>query len=269
MKKYIFGWCCVLLLALAATASLNAQGNGSQGNPGISPPNAKPHGLSYGEWSARWWQWAFSIPKSVNPLVYDDAPCGVMQTGNVWFLAGKGFGASGAGIRNCTIPSGTSLFFPVINSVWDDTEVDPGTGALSWDTFTPNQLRDMLKANLDTTVVSFSCFIDGKQVRGLDSILTTPYRVQSPVFSYTLPSTLVPRDNLLGVDFSLWTAPPPPLPSTPTGTVPWVVADGVFLMLEPLAPGIHTIYFTGTFSYGFAFDITYTVDVLPRGQFKK
>ena len=28
--------------------------------------NSKPYNLTYGEWTARWWQWGYSIPKAVN-----------------------------------------------------------------------------------------------------------------------------------------------------------------------------------------------------------
>jgi hypothetical protein len=37
----------------------------------IFQPDSNPYGLTYGDWTARWWQWAYSIPKDVNPS-YDD-----------------------------------------------------------------------------------------------------------------------------------------------------------------------------------------------------
>ena len=33
----------------------------------IFPVNSKPFGCTFEEWSARWWQWLLSIPKSINP----------------------------------------------------------------------------------------------------------------------------------------------------------------------------------------------------------
>ena len=33
----------------------------------IFPIESKPYGLSYGDWSVRWWKWLLSIPKSDNP----------------------------------------------------------------------------------------------------------------------------------------------------------------------------------------------------------
>src|SRR2546430_5217700 len=59
------------------------------GNPGVVPPDSNEFGNSYGEWSARWWQWLLSIPNSTNPnLDTTGANCAVGQTGQVWFLAG-------------------------------------------------------------------------------------------------------------------------------------------------------------------------------------
>src|SRR5205823_8952020 len=97
-------------------------GHGAPGNPAIAPPNSHPFGLSYGEWSARWWQWAFSLPVDHHPL-YDTADCSAGQSGKVWFL-GASFAptVTGSGqvvaiaTRHCTVPTGTALFFPILNA---------------------------------------------------------------------------------------------------------------------------------------------------------
>ena len=83
-------------------------------NPGVFPISSKPYGLSYGEWTAKWWQWATQIPTSVNPIPdKTGASCAQNQSGPVWFLAGS----SGAPIfRNCVIPAGKALLFGPINS---------------------------------------------------------------------------------------------------------------------------------------------------------
>ena len=51
--------------------------------------DSKPNNLAYGEWTARWWQWGYSIPKNINPA-YDNTGknCAQGQSGSVWFLAG-------------------------------------------------------------------------------------------------------------------------------------------------------------------------------------
>jgi hypothetical protein len=53
---------------------------------GIFPGEASPYGNSYGEWSARWWQWLMAIPTGKNPNLDPSAEnCGEGQEGPVWF----------------------------------------------------------------------------------------------------------------------------------------------------------------------------------------
>src|SRR5713101_9232359 len=54
-------------------------------NPGVLPPQSHAFGMTYGEWSAAWWQWAFSLPVDHHPL-FDTADCSAGQSGKVWFL---------------------------------------------------------------------------------------------------------------------------------------------------------------------------------------
>src|SRR5438045_3460219 len=80
---------------------------GGNPNPGVHPPNSKPYGLSYGEWSARWWQWTLQIPLATNPnFDTTGAHCAEGQSGHVWFLAGWFPGAHPPSVtRECTIPA--------------------------------------------------------------------------------------------------------------------------------------------------------------------
>ena len=65
-----------------------AQADSRNPNPGVFPLNSNPHGNSYSEWSARWWQWALSIPAATNPVLDETgANCAQGQSGQVWFLA--------------------------------------------------------------------------------------------------------------------------------------------------------------------------------------
>ena len=58
----------------------------------VYPINSKPFGLTYGEWSAKWWQWGLSIPTKDSPIVDETGTkCAVGQNNsNVWFLSGHG-----------------------------------------------------------------------------------------------------------------------------------------------------------------------------------
>ena len=67
-------------------------------------------GATYGEWSARWWQWLRAIPSATNPLtVSGDVDCDQGQDGPVLFLAWTMVGPVD---RTCInpIPHGKTLF---------------------------------------------------------------------------------------------------------------------------------------------------------------
>lgn len=231
-------------------------GGGNDGNPGILPPQSHAFGASYADWSAKWWEWTLAFPADADPA-NDTAPLDTAQSGNVWFLPG----AHGSAIvssstvltREATVPSGKALFFPVI-ATWVDN-----SGCPSYTDFSVAELRSQAAGSF-SYVSEASCTIDGVTVQGLSNPQTTPYRVQSPAFSYTLASS----DNLLAADFGE--------PCIPDGTtVSPAVSDGVFLMLAPLSVGDHTIRFVGVVgpleSPFFSLDITYHLKVVPgRGN---
>ena len=82
----------ILVLVAALMLSLpnlsSAGGSGGQANPGVLPPNSSAFGKTYGEWSAEFWKWLFSLPVDHNP-VFDTANCSAGQSGHVWFLGGN------------------------------------------------------------------------------------------------------------------------------------------------------------------------------------
>src|SRR3989442_2662229 len=47
---------------LSTLAAVSYDTQAANGNPRVLPPNARYRGLTYGEWGARWWQAAFSVP---------------------------------------------------------------------------------------------------------------------------------------------------------------------------------------------------------------
>jgi hypothetical protein len=215
-----------------------AQADSGNPNSQVLPLDSSPSGNTYGEWSARWWQWALSIPAATNPgLDETGAHCAEGQSGPVWFLAGSFFG--GTFERACTVPPDKALFFPIVNAafgaaVFDCEPTQPGVPC------NITVLRAAVAASMDPVTIEAS--IDGVPVRHLRD-----FRVQSPVFSVTLP-----EGNVVGV---------------PSGTYAPMVSDGYWLMLAPLSAGAHTIHFrnkiTGGPFAGTATEVTYHLTIGP------
>src|SRR5262245_40979699 len=78
---------------------------------GIMPVQSSAHGATSGEWSAAWVQYALSGDQA--PVLDPTGAVVGSQTGKVRFLTGT-FG--GEAERAITVPTGTFLYFPVVNS---------------------------------------------------------------------------------------------------------------------------------------------------------
>jgi hypothetical protein len=229
----------VVVVGLMVAAMIPvAQADSSNPNSQVLPIDSSPYGNTYGEWSARWWQWALSIPAATNPVLDETgANCAEGQSGPVWFLAGSFFSATFE--RACTVPPDKALFFPIVNAafgaaVFDCEPTQPGVPC------NITVLRAAAAASMDPVTIEAS--IDGVPVRHLRD-----FRVQSPVFSVTLP-----EGNVVEV---------------PSGTYAPMVSDGYWLMLAPLSAGAHTIHFknkiTGGPFAGNATEVTYHLTIRP------
>jgi hypothetical protein len=218
----------ILGLSIAADPAL-AQ---NLGNPGVVPPDSNEFGNSYGEWSARWWQWLLSISNDMNPN-FDNDPvshCAVAQTGQVWFLAGAFPGGPSAVTRSCTIPAGKDVLLPLRNAIFGEGVGDCTAAENNCD---PTALRKLAAENVDDPTNEVT--IDHVKVKNLDQ-----YRVTSPVFS-----VFFPQNAVFGLD---------------PGTHAPVVSDGFWLLLKPLSRGSHTIQVkSGT--PPFVFSLTYLLTV--------
>ena len=213
-----------LLVVAAITPIVEAASNP---NPGVFPTSSKPYGITYGQWSAKWWQWAFSIPSATNPLLDSTgANCGVSQSGPVWFLAGT-FG--GSTTRSCTVSSNKSILFPIINTECSTIEGNPPPGST---------LSGCAKYFMDL-VTALGASVDGRALKSL-----TTYRVQSPSYTFTLPS-----DNILGISGCPCSSPSE--------------ADGFWIIVQPLEAGTHTVHFEAAIpAFSFTVDVTYTLTIV-------
>jgi hypothetical protein len=209
-------------------------------NPHILPPQSSPFGASYAEWSARWWQWAYSLPIDHHPL-FDTADVSAGQSGKVWFL-GASFvsttNPSGVNVsivtRNVTVPTGKAFFVPVANVEASTVEGNGTTDA---------ELR-AAAISFQDTFTNMSAQFDGAQVQNLGA-----YRVQSPLFTFGP----LPDNNVLQF-FGL---------TAPAGTTSLSVGDGVYLMLAPLSAGQHSIHFHAESpAFNFLLDVTYNLTVV-------
>ncbi len=224
---------------------------GNFDNPAVMPVQSSPFGASYAVWSARFWQWEFSLPVTAHPL-FETADCSAGQAGHVWFLGGTFLTFSpspgvvlGQADRTCVVPPGTALFFPVVNN---ECSTIPGDQLPGFTTppITPEKLQACAKfASSFIVASSLKATLDGVPINGL-----TQYDVTSPLFSFGP----LPPDNLFGV---------------PAGTTGSSVSDGIHLMLHPLSVGEHTLYFHAEEDLSpiglpdFIQDITYHLIVTP------
>ena len=177
-----FGWCYA---------------NDSADSKVISVVSA-PYNNTYGEWTAKWWQWIISIDKTHNPGNDETGrDCGYGQDGPIWFLTGT-FENLQRAERNCTIPKEKAIFIPVVNSEKSYTEFPELKDEAA--------LRLRAKNAIDR-VTKKIITIDGKEIKDLQN-----YCIQSPLFEITFP-----ENNIYGVQ---------PGPSQ-------AVSDGYWILLQP------------------------------------
>ncbi len=176
---------------------------------GIFSPESSPHGLTHGEWSVKWWQWALSIPTDINPINdHNGVYCATNQNDQfAWFLAGSG---GGKVTRDCSIPSGKAIFFPIMDVECSYPENPTAK--------TESDLRQCAHDD-QNSVTHLTLSVDGSNVENL-----TRFRTDSPLFNFTTPENGI---------FDLHSANSQ------------AVSDGFFVMLKPLPVGTHEIRWSG------------------------
>lgn len=179
---------------------------------------SKPYGKTYGEWTVKWWQWALSIPKSINPVVDETGKnAGVNQpAADVWFLAGK-FGSENKNFphRECIIPAEKAILFPIINCEANPLEYP--------ELRTEEDIIDHVSKDEDT-IVKKECFINGERIP-VQRVSSYP-----PIFPVTIS-----EDNAVGIK---------------GGGSTRAASDGYWVFLKPLPKGEYTISFAGSCEAG-------------------
>lgn len=211
-KKLWQGVVAVLGLLVATVAYADGK---------VVEPGEEFAGKSYSELASDWTNWFVKEPIATHPAFDPDGRfCDLNQKGKVWFLAST-FG--GIVDRTCEIPAGKAIFVslggafvsfaPEFPSAGDPC-LQPATGL--------EQVR--CDVNDDVPVapgISLAATIDGVPVKDLFA-----FRAQSQPGGFTLK---VPNPSFL-TDLGL-----------PAGNRSPAVADGYFLLLKPLKPGVHTL----------------------------
>ena len=221
----------VLVSPRAAVAAENP-------NPQVLPPQSTAYGKTLGEWHAAWWQWAAAIPADVNPLLDETgANCNLNQSGPVHFLAGT---LGGVAERECTIPAGKSVLFPLLNTFFFNCPDE---------NVPEEEMRAVLDFILTFFTINLECTVDGVPLEEL-----TIYRAPSPAYVMTLPA-----DNIFLGNCEGFGGGPPAEDYFP------VVADGFMILHTPLSEGAHEIFLRGeVVEFGFVVEVTYDITVVDE-----
>jgi hypothetical protein len=231
---------------LAALALLVVAASSSFGQ--VLPPNSRPYGVSYQEWVARYWQRLLSLPVDAASF---SAPLSDGQSGQVWLLASP-LGSPPSATLNFSIPAGKAMLLSPL-TYWVDNANCP-----SFTDFTVDELRAQASA-VWSLVSETSCTIDGVTVPGLTNPQDSPYLFDSTVFSYTLPDHDTYPTVLFGAT------------CIANGTtIGPAVAEGEFLMIQPLPVGQHIIHTTAVLgpaaSPFLVTDITFVITVTNQAR---
>jgi len=174
-----------------------------------------PLGTSFAEWTAKWWKWVYSIPKTNNPITDPTGElCSTNQHGQVWFLGGKPADEQpDLPFRRCCIPSNVSVLFPVINCE---------ANRIEYPMLSDNELVENVVEHMKL-ITKRECYVNGVPV--------PIQRVQSKPIVFDLEIT---RDNVFGLEAGFTIAS----------------ADGYWVFLKPLMRGNYHVSFSGACSAG-------------------
>jgi len=184
---------------------------GSSNPINVFPPETKPYGLTYSDHIKNFWKWILAIPAKENPINDRTGDkCGIDQSetnSSIFYLA---FNNGGKSERTCKIHAGKGLFIPVMQVEISNKDL-------------PNASVEDLTANTkgdQDSVNSLYLQIDNKELNYDDLV---KYRTNTGGFQVDM------ADNAI---FGIV-----------KGGNSTAVADGFYILTEPLTKGNHTINF--------------------------
>jgi hypothetical protein len=192
----------------------------------LFPVNSRPYGLTYAQWTMKWWSWLLKIPIQNSP-VFDETGRNAyldQDDPHVFFLC-QTYGQNRSNpSRHVLVQKGQSLFMPLINWI----SIAPEDGQ------TDNDL--ILKAQSKMNSISdLTMIVNGDQFTADFS----QYRVQSKPFYVD-----VPKENILTLQ-----------PGTKK-----IVSDGYWILTESIIKSMQLTTFgscsAGLTKIGVNYDIT-------------
>lgn len=197
-----------LLLTVLMLLSMVVSVEAANSNPNVAPVNSSAYGKTYSQWAEAWYQWTFTLWGGPVDLFGPGDCATANQTEKVFFLTGV---AGDQHSRNCTVPTGTPLFFPVLNTAYfeDPAVYDPNMSP----PYVPATWVSLVKQALAPDNLELQAWIDGKPVNNLRDYLV-----------FTDPNHPFPV-NIPAFGISGWEG----------------VQGGSYLLLHPLSAGQHTI----------------------------
>ena len=220
----------ILLGALLTVASAYADVE-------VLPPDFVVFGKTASDYAADLYRWVYPLSTNTDYLFPKAGP---LHDPRVYFLARPIFPGTRPGIPTYFVPDDAYVFFPIYAAVWDNVDTFPP--------LTIGQLRDTARAFVDA-VTAVHATIDGVTLPNL-----LDHRAQSAVFSVYFANPDNFESLLQGHPF--------------VGLDDPMVADGYFLMMKPLSPGIHDIRTGGTIGdpNGFTFERHYQIHSLTMPE---
>jgi hypothetical protein len=193
----------------------------------IHDANEVVFGLTYEEWSIKWWSWILGVPKSLNPTNDTTGEFAFLKqnNSNVVFLCQTFEAGANMPIRSIMIPRGTSIFMPLINWI----SVYPVDG------ISDEELIDRAKKKIDS-VGHLMVSINGNEI----TKELREYRIQTKPFDVPLSN-----DNILALDAGLRR----------------VVSDGYWIFTKPLNSSLSMRTFGSCTSGLTKIGVTYKISI--------
>lgn len=180
--------------------------------------DSRPYGLSYGEWTVRWWKWFLSTPKRISPVIDDSGRFAAVNQPlqDVWFLAGKlASEVIDVPTRVCNVPFGRSILVPIINCEANPLEYP--------ELKTERELIEHVERD-ENTIIRKECWVDGIKV--------PVQRIRSDPAIFEVK---INEDNFYQIK---------------DGGMTIAAGDGYWVFLKPLIPGDHFVSFCGSCEKG-------------------